>query len=206
MSFMNIPVQFIGQAAGILLLLAAIPYYVDIFRGRTKPSRAAYLIWLVIGIVTLVSYVASGASATSWIFLASVINTVIIFCLSFKYGMGGLNKLDLVCISVAVIAILLWVTTKNPVTALYTSLIAGVLGYIPVIKKAYLYPNTENTLSWGIGSTSSILNLFALTSLRPAIAIAPIVIVILDVLIAGLLIFPRTRPAMKRAKLPRTTD
>lgn len=190
---MNLSAQLIGQVAGALLLIAPVPYYIDIFRGNTKPARAAYAIWILVDIVTLTSYVASGGRSTSWVFLAATISTTIIFFLSWKYGMGGFNKLDLVCVGLAVLAILLWMTTKDPATALYTSLAAKVLGYLPIIRKSYVYPNTENSLSWGICAAGSILNLFALTSLHPEIAIAPIVMAILDALIAGLLVFPRWR-------------
>jgi hypothetical protein len=180
--------QLIGQLAAVIALISVMPYVVTIFRGRTKPSRAAYAIWLLVDLVTTVSYVAAGARATSWLFWAFTLTTVIIFLLSIKYGMGGLGRLDICCVAIAMLAITLWVVTDDPILALYTILAAKLLGYAPIITKAYRQPETENQLSWAMAAAASCLNLFALTSFRPEIALVPIATAATDVVIAALLI------------------
>ena len=190
---MNHYAELIGIVAGIIAFLNVIPYVVSIFQKKTKPSRSAYAIWLVIDVVTAASYIASGATTTIWTFLGFGLTTVIIFGLSLKYGMGGLHKLDILCMSIALLAILAWVTTKDPTLALYASLSAKLIGYIPIIKKSYLYPQTENTLAWNMTAAASLLNIVALTSLKPEIAVAPICLAIIDLFVIILLNFPKVR-------------
>jgi hypothetical protein len=185
--------NFIGIIAGIIAFLNIIPYAISIFQGKTKPSRSAYAIWLIIDIVTAASYIASGATTTVWAFLAFALTTVIIFILSFKYGMGGLHKVDLVCMGLALISIITWVATKDPALALYASLAAKLIGYVPIFKKVYLHPGTENTLAWSMTAFASVLNLVALTSLKPEIAIAPICFAIVDLVIGLRLNFSKVR-------------
>lgn len=56
-----------GLAAGALALVAYIPYVVSILRGNTKPNRATWFIWAVIGAILGASYYASGAEHTAWV-------------------------------------------------------------------------------------------------------------------------------------------
>lgn len=172
-------------------MLQAIPYIWSIFKGRTRPARATYGILSVIEIINLASYVSAGATTTRWLFVALTFNAIFIFCLSLKYGMGGRNKFDILCLILASLAIVLWKTTNNPELAVYISVLAGFIGYLPTIKKAYLLPDTENTLSWGMYVVAATLNVCALTNLKPAVIFPPLCGFILSVIVTSLLIFPR---------------
>ncbi len=183
----------IGQIAGLLSLISFIPYLLSIIKGDTKPERATFAIWTVVSFILLLSYLASGATDTIWIPLAYTTFQTVVFILSFKYGMGGLNKLDIACLTGAVIGIILWIITKNPTTTLYISIFLEVLGFIPTFKKSYLYPKTENTLSWSIAAIASTLNLLAVTSFRPEIFLYPIYLFLSDGGMAILLLFPKLR-------------
>jgi hypothetical protein len=186
------PTQILfGQIAAVIAALQVVPYVWSILRGHTRPSRASYAIWSVIQTIELISYIAAGATTTKWALLVLTINAVIIFCLSLKYGMGGRNKFDIPCLVLAAVAIVLWVTTDNPALAVYMSTFAGFVGYLPTIKKSYLLPRTENTLSWGMYVVAATLNVAALTSLKPAIALPPLFGLGLSVVVTSLLVFPR---------------
>jgi hypothetical protein len=107
--------------------------------------------------------------------------------------MGGFGKLDIICLGGAIAGIVGWLITDNPAVALYLSVGAEFLGYVPLFKKAYVQPETENTLSWVIGLIAACLNLFALTTLQPNIALYPIYVVVSDGLVVTLLIISRRR-------------
>ncbi len=67
--------------AGALVVVSYIPYIRSIMQGETKPERATRAIWSVVAIVTLFSYVASGARETAWVALVYAIFQVVIFFL-----------------------------------------------------------------------------------------------------------------------------
>jgi hypothetical protein len=185
--------SIIGVTAGVLAFVAFIPYIASIIKGKTKPQRTTFAIWSAISLVTLFSYFATGARETIWVALVYAVLQISVFALSFKYGMGGFGKLDITCLSGAFIGIIFWIVTDNPAIALYVSIAAELLGWIPLLKKTYSQPETENTLSWVIGAIAACLNLFALTTLRFDIALYPIYVVISEGLVALLLIFPKLR-------------
>lgn len=194
---MNVTPALLGQIAGILAVIQAILYVVSILRGKTRPARASYAIWSVVQVISVASYIASGATDTKWVPIVLTISAITIFVLSIKRGMGGLTKLDISCLIIAAVAIILWLTTNSPEIAVYTSLMASTVAYIPIVKKSYLFPDTENTLSWTLYATAVLLNVCALTSLNPAIVLPPVVSLIFSSTIALLLLVPRNRKPYK---------
>src|ERR1035438_9899519 len=109
----------IGQLAGLLAILSVIPYIVSILRGHTKPERMTYFIWFIVDAVTMSSYIVSGARTTIWIGLVFVCSGFLIFCLSFKHGMGGFSSFDIGCLILALLGVVMWIDTKDALVALY---------------------------------------------------------------------------------------
>lgn len=181
----------IGEIAGIIAFISFIPYLVSILRGKTKPSRAGYGIWAVVEVIWASSYISSGATTTKWVGIVFAATAVLIFLLSLKYGMGGFNRFDITCLVLAAIAVILWVTTKNPTVAVYTSTLAALLGYPPIIKKSYLHPESENFASWALYAIAATLNVCALTTMKLTIILRPLLTLPLAYLIVVLLILPK---------------
>jgi hypothetical protein len=180
--------ELIGQLAGIIALVSLIPYVVSIWKGETKPARMTYFIKAVVATITIATYISSGARTSIWTGLVFAFTALVIFGLSIKRGMGGASKLDLSCLMLATIVGIVWLTTKDAVLALYMSMLVKAIAYIPLVRKVYLHPKTENKLSWGMALLADSLNLFALTSLTPHIALFPIFEVGSSAVIVGLLV------------------
>ncbi|HEY4964056.1 MAG TPA: hypothetical protein VIH90_05155 [Candidatus Saccharimonadales bacterium] len=193
----------IGQLAGALAILQIIPYVRSILRGDTKPERMSYLIWFIVDVVILSSYFAVGARTTIWAVLVFTVSKLLILGLSIKRGMGGVSHFDIGCFLLALVGIIIWISTKNALIALYFSTFVMLLGYLPTFKKAYLLPKTENRLSWVLATMASVLNLFALTTLMPSISLLPIAGMVADVLVVYLLLFPVSHAKRAKKRHPR---
>lgn len=174
MSIMNLTQLTIGYIAGGLALIQIIPYVISILKGHNKPERATFAIWSLVNILIVSSYIASGARETIWVGLAYTVASITIFILSFKYGMGGLSKFDVLCLLLAGLGIVCWITTDNPVLVLYLYIGIKFLGLMSTIIKAYRYPKTENILAWTLSTFASTLNLFAISVWIPQIRAFPI--------------------------------
>lgn len=191
----------IGYLAGVLAVIQSVPYIVSIFHGETKPSRAAYTIWSVAEIVAISSYIAAGARTTIWFGLATALTAVIILALSIKRGMGGASSFDLICLFLSGLVIAAWIYTESPIVAVYASVGTTVLGYLPVIKKAHVMPETENFNSWVICFIATLFNLGALTSLHLYIIVPPIASALGAGLVFWFLLYSRKLARAKRRLL-----
>jgi hypothetical protein len=180
----------IGQVAGVMALVQVIPYVVSILRGHTKPERTTYFIWLILNVVTTSSYIAVGARTTIWTGIAYTFTALLIFGLSIKHGMGGFSTFDIACFLLAMTGIILWLSTRDALLTLYFGMFVSFIAYLPTIKKAYFLPETENTLSWAMTACTALVNVCALTTLRPSIALPPIIGVFTSSTVAYLLLFP----------------
>ncbi len=172
--------QLAGEISGIIAVIAFVPYILSILKGETRPNRASWLIWAVLGILILASYHSSGATTTIWIPVVYATIPTAVFLLSFRYGTGGLNYLDTVCLCGAALGLLLWKITDSPEIALYMNIAVDALGFLPTLKKAYLQPASENKPAWIIGTSATIINLLAINSWQVSIALYPIYLVLFN--------------------------
>lgn len=129
--------------SSLLALISPIIYTKAILKGEAKPHRTTRLVLLLITSLATVSLFAQHNSVAIWLAGVSTLQSVLIFSLSIKYGMGGWAKIDILCLGIALVGILLWQTTKLPAIALYASILADFTGMIPSLVKTYHFPETE---------------------------------------------------------------
>jgi hypothetical protein len=183
----------LGAIAAIIGIASYIPYVLGIMKGKTKPHRTTFGIWAVIGMVQVISYAVSGARATLLLPAVYALGALVIFILSLKRGVGGTQKIDLICLALATVGIIGWILTDNPHIALYLSILASACGFLLTIKKAYVNPETENTFSWCLAALAAILNVLALSQWELHAALYPMYLLLFDGAMALLTLFPALR-------------
>lgn len=166
--------QVCGVIAGILSAAAFIPYIVSILRGKTKPSRVTWSIWVLVGVLICGSYTALGATSTAWVTFSYVIGPAVVAVLSFRRGVGGWEKLDIFCLCGVILGALLWWKFNSPLTALTINVAIDFLGLLPTIKKSWLKPREEDLLTWTVSASSAVMNLLALEKWTFALALYPV--------------------------------
>lgn len=179
--------QLAGVTAGILNTLAIIPYTISILRGRTKPERATWVIWTVIGAIAAWSYYAAGARQTMWFSLTYVTNPLVVLILSIKHGTGGWSKFDQSCLLGAAASLALWRLTHSPFLGLVAILTVDALGALPTMKKVWSQPHTEDPLAWILCSVGGVVNLLALERWTFGLAVQPLYYLTTTVLITALI-------------------
>jgi hypothetical protein len=176
-----------GRVAGLFSLAAFVPYILSTLRGRTKPNRATWWIWTVVGFLLAVSYYASGARHTLWVAVSYVLGPLITAILSLKFGVGGWTRLDRGCLLGAGAGTLLWWVSGSPLMALVINLVIDFLGALPTMSKAYADPGGEDPWAWSLFLLGNTLNLFAIEKWRFSIAVYPVYMFLLSALILLLL-------------------
>lgn len=181
----------IGSIASILCLIYFFPYIITILQGKTKPNRASWWIWGIFGTILCISYYWTGAGITLWALVTPVIGQLIIAILSLKYGKGGWNRLDRICIICAGISLILWWKFNSPFLALLFSIGIDMLAALPTIKKSFLEPETEDLFAWTMYGIGSLLNLFTIENWSIEKTALPLYVFFLNLTIVLLLLRPK---------------
>jgi len=143
--------------SGAIVLLAGPPYLIDIFKGKTKPQRTAWFIWTVLGLVAFGSQIGLKAHWSLVYAGLNALGNLIVFLLSFKYGVGGWKKLDVVALIIAAIGVVVSFAVRDPLFALFGVIIADFAGTVLTLHKTFLMPSSETSITWLFFGTSSLL-------------------------------------------------
>ncbi len=134
--------------SGIAILLSFLPYVRDIFLNKTKPERASWLIWTVLGLISFFSQFAKGATWSLTMTGAQAVGDAFVFLLALKYGLGGLQKRDIAGLVGASIGLVLWGFTGEAAVALFIVIFIDAIGAVLTVLKTYEHPSTETISSW----------------------------------------------------------
>lgn len=146
-----------GIASGVLSTFAYIPYIIDTAARRTRPQRASWLIWSVLGSIAFFSQVFEGASSSLWFAGVQVSGTIIVFVLSIWVGQGRyLSRSDHAILGAASIGLLLWYMTDNAAYALAITISISLLGGVATVVKAYNDPDSETLITWVVSFVASL--------------------------------------------------
>lgn len=152
-------VQILAIAQVVIFCLAGPPYILDTIHGKTKPQRATWLIWTVLGTIAFVSQVALGAS---WSLVFTGLDTcgsLLVLLLSIWYGVGGWSRLDRLALLVAAGGVIVSLLAGAPVLAILGVILADLSGTILTVRKVFLHPDSETTVTWlliGVGSLCGV--------------------------------------------------
>ena len=184
--------ETIGIIAGILALLGYIPYIISILSGKTRPNKATWVIWSIVGALLSFSFLAEGDKNAIWLPLGYFLGPLIIAVLSLRYGYSVWSKLDKICIIASIISILPWVVLKDATLTLLINVLIDSTGAVPTIVKSYREPKTEDFSAWLIFFIANTTQLFAISDWNTA-AVYPIYLFLLAGTIVVLLLKDKIR-------------
>lgn len=137
-----------GLLAGIVGIAGYAPYIRDILRHRTQPDRAAWLIWTLEYAGLFVAQAVQGAKGLLWLVGLQFVGVLVVFGLSWRYGLGKLDfrkKMLLICVC---LVLGLWALTDNASTAIVLLLLVEFSGVALTAKKTYRHPKSETLTMW----------------------------------------------------------
>lgn len=143
---------------GAIVSLYGIAFYLrDIFRGTTKPNLVTWVLWVSTAWIAVAAELASGVRwAVVPVFMTGFGPfLIIVAALIKKNAAWQLHVFDYVCGGLSILAIILWLTTKQPTLAVLFVILGDALAFIPTLKKAWRYPETET----GIAYTTAVFNM-----------------------------------------------
>lgn len=172
--------QTFGLIAGILAAVSHLPYFVDIIKGTTKPERASWLIWSVLGSIAFFSQLAKGATDSLWLNGGDTLGVVITFVLAIKFGVGGLVKRDIASLIFATFGLVLWFLTKEPLAALIIVILVDFAGAILTVIKSYEDPGSETLATWIICSIAGVFAVLSIGEFNLVLILYPLYICLIN--------------------------
>lgn len=170
--------------------IACISYGIMIksmLKGLARPNRTTRFVVMVANIIQTLALLQSGNNVSVWLTGVFAINNVIIFILSIKFGMGGWDKLDIICLLLSILGLILWKLTSIPEIGLFLAIASDFTCFVPTIIKSYKRPETEEWKFYGLDFIAALFNLFATTNWRISSIIFPVYILFIDGLLMSLI-------------------
>ncbi|MDB5164436.1 MAG: hypothetical protein JWL89_62 [Candidatus Saccharibacteria bacterium] len=169
-----------GWLAAILNLLATWPYIRDILRGMVKPHAYSWAIWWVLVLITSFNQIQNKGGWSSLFLVSGAVAVTLIFILSLKYGFGNASRLDKVCLALAGVLVVYWITVHDTRLSTLMAVFIDAIGAIPTIIKTYKHPDTETYAPWVISSAATLAALLAVPRLDWVLIIYPIYIFVMN--------------------------
>lgn len=179
--------------SGIVAVLAALPYIRDVLKGRTRPNVVTWFTWSLLNIITAVAALSGGAVQTAIFAAATGLCTATVTVLGLRNGVKKYTPFDVICQLLAILSIVAWLVTKEPVSALVFTIAASFIGSLPTIRHAWKAPREETWQFFGIDALSAAIACLAVVN-RDFLSLAfPIYILLDDLLIAGIILMRKKK-------------
>lgn len=186
-------VQFFGLGSGFLTGISYIPYIRDILLRKTKPERASWLIWSLLGGIAFFTQTAEGAGWSLWLTGIDTLGVFFIFLLSLKYGVGGWTRRDLFALFAAGAGLLLWFFTQQAFLALFIIIAVDAIGTSLTVIKTYKNPESETFSAWCIMAIAALLGVFSVGEFNPVLLSYPVYIVLANAAVILAIIVGRNK-------------
>jgi hypothetical protein len=201
----NMPArEILSIIAGLIMLYSFVPYAKDILAGKVKPARSTRLMMVLLILVSLLQQHTLGSGWLLAITIGDGIGAVAILLLAIKHGLGGLRHLDMICYALLLIDVIVWVSTRNALLALYFSIVADVIAMTPVFIKTWRQPWTETPMFFALGVIAPLLNIVGAGHYVYAVILFPSYIALTNLLEVGLIVYRQQKvPPIHAAHLSR---
>ncbi|MDA4111586.1 MAG: hypothetical protein OK439_03545 [Thaumarchaeota archaeon] len=192
MSFLDYRV-ILGGFAAIIGVIGFLPYFRNLFAGRTKPHTFSWLIWGILSAITFAAQIASGAGPGAWIIGVAATLSLAVFVIAIFKGEKEITRLDKISLASAALGIALWVVTTNPLWSVVIVTIVDAVGYVPTFRKTYKQPYGETLTLYFLSSVSFVISLFALEVFDLTTALYPTSLIATNMIFISMVLMRRRR-------------
>ena len=178
---MNEQQVIIGVVAAVIGIVGYITYYRAILIGHTKPHPFSWLGFALLTGITFFAQIASGGGPGAWVTGISAIATAGIAVLALAKGERQIVFFDWVCFAGALLGVVAWQLTNNPLTAVVIVVTVDIAAFVPTYRKAYLRPREESLTNYALTALKYAVSLCALTSINLTTILVPISVIVSNV-------------------------
>jgi len=140
----------------LLVLVSAVPYLLDITRGRTRPRIFSWVVWTLLGAIATVAAYTEGEYPSAALTAAATVETGSIMALGWKYGNRNFERLDAYCLVGVTMALVLWAVFHSPLVGLMAALAIDILAAIPTVRHAWRKPSEESAVAYAVCAVAAL--------------------------------------------------
>ena len=181
----------LGVIAVVIALVSYVPYIRDILRGSTKPHPVSWFAFALLMGITFSAQLITGAGPGAWVTGVSAIAIFGIAIFSIVHGGVEVVPFDWACLIAAILGIVLWRITSDPLTAVVIVTITHTIAMGPMFRKAYLKPYEETLSLFVLSIAKCVVGCLAFGSFNLTSMLFPSVIIGLNVVLVSVLIYRR---------------
>ncbi len=183
--------EIITVIASLLGMYAYYPYIRDTLRRKTRPHVFTWLVWNVLMFIALLAQIAEGAGIAAVVTgMFVLLNGMVVF-LSFRYGEKTITRSDWVMLFCSLMAIPLWLMTKDPAWSVILIALIDVIAFIPTFRKSWTKPAEETLQTYILCSGSLALSLLVLESRNISTVLYPATLVGANIIFVSMVLWRR---------------
>lgn len=181
----------LGILAVIIGIFSYIPYFRDLFAGKTKPHAFSWFVWAILTGIAFAAQINQHAGPGAWITGITALVCLIVSIISIIKGKRDFPLFDWLCLISSFFAIVLWWYTKNPTASVILITITDALAFLPTFRKSYHSPHEETAIMFAFASVKFALALVALQTYTIATYLYPASLVFMNGIFVAMLIIRR---------------
>ncbi len=182
---------YLGILAVILGILSYIPYFRDLFTGKTKPHAFSWFVWFLLTGIAFAAQVLEHAGPGAWVTATTSLFCFIVFLFALAKGHKDFPIIDWLCLFSALLALGIWFVTKNPLLAVILITVTDAIAFIPTFRKSFSNPWGETVTLYAVAAIKFIPGLFALERITLTTWLYPASLVIMNSLFTIMLLIRR---------------
>jgi len=188
----------LGGLAAIIGVIGFVPYFRNLFAGRTKPHTFSWLIWGILSSITFAAQIAGGAGPGAWIIGVAATLSLAVFVIAIFKGEKEITRLDKISLAAAALGIAVWIVTTNPLWSVVIVTIVDAVGYVPTFRKTHKDPYGETLSLYFLNSISFVISLFALEVVDLTTALYPISLIVTNIGFISMVMMRRRKNVISR--------
>ncbi len=166
-------------------------YLRDVISGKAKPHAFSWLIWtILVSIIFTAQYVNNGA-AGSWVTAFTALFQCVVFSIAIFKGDRKFSKSDWGLLCVALISLLSWYATKDPIISVILITLTDFFAFVPTLRKGYTKPWEDSVPLWAFTGLKWCISIIALSSFTFITLLYPVYLFCLGTFYSILLIVRR---------------
>lgn len=138
--------EYFALVATAVTSIGTLQYLMLTIKGKVQPNRITFFFWGLFPLIAFFAQSSAEVSSVVWITLSVGVLPFAIVIASYlnSDAYWKVVRRDYVLAAIAVMAMVLWYVTNDPLTAIFFALLADIFAGLPTLIKSFNVPSSED--------------------------------------------------------------